>query len=93
MGRVDVISVKGLDLWFNSSDHLPPHVHVGKAGQWEVRVYILETTRRRLAYDAKWPPGATVPAKMAKALREKVAENRVALLAEWEAKVLVTEDI
>ena len=27
MGRVDAVSIAGLELWFNSSDHLPPHFH------------------------------------------------------------------
>lgn len=91
MGRVEAISVEGLDLWFNSSDHLPPHLHARKAGHWEVRVYILETTLDELAYESKWPPAASLPARVAKALREEVVKNRAALLSEWESKVLVKE--
>ncbi len=48
MGRVDAFSVAGLELWFNSSDHLPPHFHARRAlealqeGALRFRVELLE---------------------------------------------------
>jgi len=67
---VDAFEIDGLDLWFNSSDHLPPHFHARKPGEWEVRVYILVTTAEELAYSFKWPKtGATIPGRIQKALR------------------------
>lgn len=92
MGRVSAISVQGVDLWFNSSDHLPPHLHARKPGHWEVRIYILETTTDVLAYDPKWPPGFTLSSGLCKVLRHTIAMNRIALLGEWEAKVGVQEE-
>ncbi|MCK5799958.1 MAG: DUF4160 domain-containing protein [Deltaproteobacteria bacterium] len=93
MGHVKSIFVEGLDLWFNSSDHLPPHIHARKAGHWEVRIFILQTTSEALAHDPKWPPNVVLPARVAKALRQEIVKNRAALLAEWEAKVFVKETL
>lgn len=75
MGRVDAFAVPGVELWFNSSDHLPPHFHASRVGEWEVRVL-------------KWKDGRrAVPRKALSALREGAVQFRAALLAEWEAKV------
>jgi hypothetical protein len=93
MGRVTTISVDGLDLWFNSSDHLPPHFHARKPGHWEVRVYLLETTSEDLAYEPKWPPNVALPSKTLRTLRDLVAANRAALVEEWEQKVRVQEEL
>ncbi|NCR39243.1 MAG: DUF4160 domain-containing protein [Microcystis aeruginosa W13-11] len=41
MGKVESFNLDGLDLFFNSHDHLPPHFHVRKPGQWEIRVFFL----------------------------------------------------
>ena len=54
MGKVEVVVLEGLDLWFNSSDHLPPHVHARRRGEWEIRVYFLLCTDDELAFDCKW---------------------------------------
>jgi len=39
--RVDAFTALGLELWFNSDDHLPPHFHAENAGKWHVRVFFL----------------------------------------------------
>jgi hypothetical protein len=93
MGRVTAIAVDGLDLWYNSSDHLPPHFHARRAGEWEVRIDILRTTMEELVYDPKWPPRVTLPGAISRTLRVAVVTNRAALLTEWEAKVCVREDL
>ena len=59
MGTVDAFSIPGLRLWFNSSDHLPQHLHVTKRGEWEIRVFFLECADGHLAHDKKW--GAKKP--------------------------------
>ena len=94
MGRVDAFTVAGLDLWFNSSDHVPPHLHARKSGHWEIRIYILECTEGHLEFSMKWPPNGTGPStKERKALLAGVLSHRAALLEEWERKVVVKEDI
>ena len=86
MGRVDAFTLDGLDLWFNSSDHLPPHIHVKRSGEWEIRVFFLLCTDGRLEFNRKWgrkdPPAATQAT-----IREAVVKHRAALLGEWEQRV------
>ena len=86
MGQVEAFTLQGLKLWFNSSDHLPPHVHVKRRGDWEIRVFFLECTENHLACEHNWgrrSPSATERS----AILEAVLEHRVALLEEWERKV------
>ena len=54
MGRVACIQISGLDLWFSSSDHEPPHFHVRKTGTWEIRVFFRTCTQRQLDYNVKF---------------------------------------
>ncbi|MCC7493955.1 MAG: DUF4160 domain-containing protein [Fimbriimonadaceae bacterium] len=85
MGRVETVQLNGLELLFYSNDHRPPHLHVLKRGAWEIRVYLLATTRERLSFDLKW--GTPPSGRDQKRLRLAVDAQRCALLAEWEAKV------
>ena len=89
MGRVDAVVLEGLDLWFNSSDHLPPHFHAKRRGEWEIRVYFLLCTDDELVFDVKWvkkDPSAKVLAR----IRRVVGGHRAELLREWEQKVCRT---
>ena len=78
----------GLVLWFNSNDHLPPHFHAERSGEWAVRVSFLEHPEAmvEVIYSARRnrPSRADL-----KELTELAAANRLALLREWEAKVIV----
>ncbi len=85
MGRVGAFSVAGLDMWFNSHDHPPPHFHARRAGVWEVRVYFLTCSECSLDYDLKW--GRLPSGRELRELVAGVVEHRVTLLEEWEAKV------
>ena len=85
MGRVDCITVEGLRLWFNSNDHLPPHFHVTKTGEWEIRIYFLRCAQERLDFDLKW--GKEPSRRVLEQLLGLVLEKRTALLEEWELKV------
>jgi Domain of unknown function (DUF4160) len=85
VGKIDCIQIAGLRLWFNSSDHLPHHIHVTKTGEWEIRIYFLRCAEGRLDFDVKW--GVGPPRKLRNELLAMILQNRVALLAEWERKV------
>lgn len=85
MGKVEAFRLDGLELLFYSNDHRPPHIHVLKRGAWEIRVYVLATTREHLSFDLKW--GATPSGRDQRRLRLAVDGHRQDLLAEWEAKV------
>jgi hypothetical protein len=88
LGRVECIAVDGLDLWFNSSDHDPPHFHVRKPDHWEIRVFFLTTTADSLHYNVKFQFGRRGPSARDKtALMELVIDHRDQLYTEWLAKV------
>lgn len=93
MGRVESFKIAGLDLWFNSSDHLPPHFHARKAGHWEIRVHFLECTAGNLVFTMKWPRRTSGPDRRERQeLLDAALAHRAELLREWEAKVIVKED-
>lgn len=85
MGKVDAFVVAGLQLWFNSEDHGPPHFHVGRPGEWEIRVFFLTSVAGHLEYELKW---GTVPLRgFLRDLEQGVLQHRHTLLEEWNRKV------
>ena len=86
MPKLDAIRISGLDLWFNSSDHRPPHFHAERAGVWEVRVFFLRQPGEII--EKKW--GAGPKKGELKELIARAAMKRAELLAEWERKVCVS---
>ena len=88
MGRVTSFALDGLELWFNSDDHMPPHLHAEKPGEWEVRAYFLRG--RAAMVETKWTTRAGRPSLAElRALAALVEANRADLLVEWEQKVNV----
>jgi hypothetical protein len=85
LGKVDCAQIAGLSLWFNSSDHLPPHFHVNKTGEWEIRVYFLGCSDGFLDFDIKWGKGPS--SKVQRELLTTVLGKRTALFVEWGQKV------
>ena len=88
MGKVTSFALAGLELWFNSNDHLPPHFHAEKSGEWEVRVHFLRD--RTDMFETKWTkrPGRPSQADL-RQFGGLVEGSRAALLADWERKVNV----
>ena len=92
MGRVSAFEIDGMDLWFNSSDHLPPHFHARKPGSWEIRVFFLLCSDGHLESEKKWPPGRPSPRNREReAILRATLEHRAELLEEWEQKVRTKE--
>jgi len=42
VANVSAFEISGLKSWFWSNDHEPPHFHVKKTGEWEIKVSFLE---------------------------------------------------
>lgn len=99
MGKVAAFEIAGLTLIFRSADHHPPHFHVRKDRDWEIRVYIDTSTEENgLSYDYKFPKNRSSRFRGLSAYEEKqllanVIQFRIALLSEWEQKVSPTEVI
>jgi hypothetical protein len=65
---------------------MPPHLHVKRRGEWEIRVFFLECSEGHVDYERKW--GGKEPSSADRtAILAGVLEHRVALLDEWERKV------
>jgi hypothetical protein len=87
MGKVDCISWPGCVCWFWSHDHREAHFHVKSPGEWEIRVFFGEEPPRcEVVWEAR-----PVPGKPLRKFLDEVALHRAALLAEWDAKVIVEE--
>jgi hypothetical protein len=85
--KVSAIAQAGLELFFNSNDHLPPHFHAERPGEWEVRVHFMRDEAQMV--ETRWALKQP-PKKALRSLCAAAAGARVALLVEWEQKVLVT---
>ena len=83
MPKVDCFTIPGLDCWFWSNDHDPPHFHVKQAGEWELKVNFL--AGKDDMFELQW--GYAPKGKVLRQITRAVETNRAALLAEWEAKV------
>ncbi|MHB8420664.1 MAG: DUF4160 domain-containing protein [Myxococcales bacterium] len=77
----------GLELFFNSNDHLPPHFHAERADEWGVRVFFLREPAEMLetSWQEKKPSKRTL-----RRLCAAAARVRDALLIEWEQRVIVS---
>jgi hypothetical protein len=87
MGKLECFCIPGIELWFFSQDHLPPHFHAKRKGQWEVRVFFLEGSASEM-FEVVWIKVKQVPTADLKLLEEHVTANRAEILEEWERKVL-----
>lgn len=88
MAKLTSFSIAGLELFFNSLDHMPPHFHLKKLGEREIRVFFLECTKDHLSFEVKWPPKFhKLSGRIEKILLRLVLQHRVAILEEWESKV------
>ena len=95
MGRVDAFAIGGLDLWFNSHDHGPPHFHVRRPGEWEIRVYFLDCTEEVLVFDQKWgrePRNANIKLLRQQVNREADAKDHGALPSTPPLQLVVNND-
>ena len=88
MGKLNCFQMAGVELWFNSSDHEPPHFHARKPDKWEIRVFFTECTRSNLVFNVKFPPSGSGPSgRECRELLNLVLQHRDALYTEWEVKV------
>jgi len=88
MAKLTSFSVSGMQLWFHSHDHNPPHFHARKKGAWEVRVYF-QLNEEEMFDMVSWEGKKTISAKDRRTLVALVETHRLELLREWETKVNV----
>jgi hypothetical protein len=82
MAKVKCFEIPGLYCWFWSDDHDPPHFHVKRRGEWELKVSFLEGPDT--TFELKW--GDPPKSKVLKTIAERAVANRESLLLEWELR-------
>src|SRR5688572_13183179 len=93
VAKVEAFQVAGLELFFPSDDHPPPHFHVRKPGAWEIKLKINHQHRNEdLRYHPVRPKNPKSrrnrpTAHEAREIRAGVLGNRRALLREYRTKV------
>ena len=85
MGRVGSFTITGVDCWFYSHEHRPPHFHARRKGQWHVRVFF-QMPESDMIEPVKSHTGRMTRADR-EALCQRAASHRAQLLGEWEEKV------
>ena len=98
MGVVSSFSIQGLDIYFNSLDHFPPHFHV-ECAAWHIRVFIDSSSLERgLHFQYKLPKKPPrkfrgLSKKQKRELLQKVINHKAELLSEWGKKVCIREQV
>ena len=77
MATVTAFQIPGLQIWFWSNDHEPPHFHVKRRGEWEVKVFFMLAHDEMIERLGSGRP----PAKELKYLAET---HRLELLEQWQ---------
>lgn len=85
MGKVDTFKLEGVECWFYSQDHSPPHFHARKRGKWHVRVYFMQARDRML--ERVRGPRSPLPGGDIRVVCDAAERHRAQLLREWERKV------
>lgn len=79
MANVAAFTISGLKIWFWSNDHEPPHFHVKKRGEWEIKVAFLEDSAQMIEVVFGKPA-----AKALKEIRELTEQHRLEILKQWQ---------
>jgi hypothetical protein len=88
MGRIQCFEIAGCVCWFYSRDHRPPHFHVKRSGEWEIRVFFHEEPPY---YDEVWAVGC-IPGRVLREVLAHASSFREQLYIEWSEKVAPNDD-
>ncbi|MBS0289816.1 MAG: DUF4160 domain-containing protein [Proteobacteria bacterium] len=73
---------------FYSNDHEPPHVHVMRRGEWEIKVKFLNCTKDFLDYEAVVPKREKLKSAEVQEILKDILPVKSELYDEWCKKVL-----
>lgn len=80
MATVTAFQISRLKIWFWSNDHEPPHFHVKRRGEWEVKVSFMLAPDEMIEILGSGRPSK----KELKALTQLAVEHRLELLEQWQ---------
>ncbi len=89
MGRVKAFELVGIECWFWSDDHNPPHFNAKRRGQWCFKVFFLRAKEQML--ERERGPRGEISARDRRDLCRLAETHRLELLKEWERKVNVDD--
>ncbi len=78
MALVTAFQIDGLKIWFWSNDHEPPHFHVMRRANWEVKVSFMLDPAKMI--EIQW--GSPSQSEL-KALIRLAEKHRLDLLEQW----------
>jgi hypothetical protein len=84
MGKLDCFRIEGVDCWFWSNDHRPPHFNARRRGEWEVRVFFLKRKSEMIEESRR---SSRISKAHRRVLSDMAEQHREELLKEWEKKV------
>ena len=82
MATVTAFQIEGLKIWFWSDDHEPPHFHIKRSGEWEMRVSFL-SGKDQMVEIMRWSKKSP-SAKLQDEICTLAETHRAALLRQWE---------
>ncbi len=80
LATVTAFQIPGLKIWFWSNDHEPPHFHVKRRGEWEVKVTFMLAPSEMIEVLGSVKPSQ----RQLKALTELAVAYRLELLEQWQ---------
>jgi hypothetical protein len=87
VGKLECLSFPGWDAWINSDDHDPPHFHLEKRGEWQVKVLFMRSPPE---FEFVYPRNKRgLSGKDRKLVSRAVEQHRAELFREWRDKALV----
>jgi hypothetical protein len=84
MGKLDCFRIEGIDSWFWSSDHRPPHFNARRKGEWQVRVFFMNKKAEMIEQGRS---SGRISKAHRKVLCDMAEQYREDLLKDWETKV------
>jgi hypothetical protein len=84
MGKLDCFFIDGIDCWFWSSDHRPPHFNAKRRGEWQVRVFFMNKKAEMIEQVRR---SGRISRAHRRMLGDMAEQHREDLLKEWEKKV------
>lgn len=79
MAIVTAFQIAGLKIWFWSNDHEPPHFHVMRKGEWELKVSFMLASSEMIEVLGDAGPSQ----KVLKNLIQLTELHRLELLEQW----------
>lgn len=80
MATVAAFQIAGLQIWFWSNDHEPPHFHAKRPGEWEVKVSFMLAQEEMIELLGNGRPSA----KELNNLIDLAETHRLELLEQWQ---------